>query len=746
MFKNMTIYKRLILLSSLAIVTIFLYALANFISNYNIYKNTKSTIEIANLSVKLSNVVHELQKERGASAGYLNSKGKKFSKILFLQKKETNKKLDILKQYFNTHNDKYTLQAKNQINFSKMNMMRSKVVAFNVTTQKEVEYYTKLNKSIIDTITKFSSVPKNPEIRNLMNSLVLFISIKERAGIERAILSGVFAKGEFTNFLYYKFVSVLSQQKVLINLFEKSASKKILEKFNSIKQDNSFKEVERMRNIALSKKNNFGVEPTYWFETITKKINNLKKMENFIDRTLIGVAKSSEHSSLVKLFFITIFSLIILLFIAYIAKNITNSILIAIDRFKITIKKVNEGDLSVVVDRRKHARNEMDIITKELASLVGIIQDLTGRINNSVDLASRGDFSYTLNDNGLHGDFATAIHMVQSGIKAMKEAHEKQKIIRFDSKVRSIGDVGKGLSLMQNEMLSLINNLSFVLNSTQNTSKQSTESLQVLESVLSKMIVLAEQIDDTNISITELNEMSNNITSVVDLIKDIAEQTNLLSLNAAIEAARAGEQGRGFAVVADEVRKLAERTAKATSEIAVSINTMKQETDSIVTKSKNMMEVSNGVSKNIGEFKDIMYKLEADSKDVSNLTDDMKNHIFLILAKIDHIIYKQNAYNAIVDVDKNALFVDSNDCRLGKWYAHDGKKIFGKAPSFQKIDLPHRKVHDAVLYNIKFIKDGDKRIKNEDIIIQNFEEMEKASFELYELLDNLRSELKRTKE
>ncbi len=91
MFKNMTIHKRLVLLSSLAIVTIFLYALGNFINNYNTYKDAKSTIEIANLSVKLSNVVHELQKERGASAGYLNSKGKKFNNILSLQKKDTDK-------------------------------------------------------------------------------------------------------------------------------------------------------------------------------------------------------------------------------------------------------------------------------------------------------------------------------------------------------------------------------------------------------------------------------------------------------------------------------------------------------------------------------------------------------------------------------------------------------------------------------------------------------------------------------
>ena len=746
MLRNMTIKKRLIILNTVAILTILIYVVATSLSQYKLYQNAKDTIKIVHLSVKLSNVVHELQKERGASAGFLNSKGKKFVQILPNQVKNTDRQLSFLKEYLKSHDNPYTKEAIKGIDFSKLNSIRQKVKNLKISTKDEVNYYTNLNKTILDLIARFSTFPKLPKIRNIMNSLVLFITAKERAGIERAVLTGVFAKDSFTSFLKRKFISVVSQQKVLLHLFEMTADKDILSFYSQISKEKPFLEVERMREIAFSKYSSFEVDATYWFKTITSKINSLKKMENFIDNKLINTSKEIANTVLTKMIIIFLISLIVLAILAFVSRNIANSIIVAIERFQNVIKRVNNGDLSFEVGKIETPKNEMQIITKELYMLVETIKDLVGRINHSVDSAAKGDFSFKLTDEGLKGDFATAIYMVQNGIKAMEEANQRQRVIKFSANVRSVGDVGKGLALIQSETENLIGDLDVVLNSSENTSKKSTESLEVLEKILENMQILSEQINDSNITINELDEMSNNITSVVDLIKDIAEQTNLLSLNAAIEAARAGEHGRGFAVVADEVRKLAERTQKATSEINVSINSMKQETSNIVSKSQNMIEVSNSVSDIVNEYKKIMQELERNSKEASHLTEDMKNEIFLIMVKIDHIIYKANAYNAIVDADKNATFADSEHCRLGLWYQNEGRRVFGKAPSYQKIDRPHKIVHDSVLENLKFIKNGDKRIENEKIIVQNFQNMEKASLELYALLDELAEDIKRLRE
>ena len=105
---------------------------------------------------------------------------------------------------------------------------------------------------------------------------------------------------------------------------------------------------------------------------------------------------------------------------------------------------------------------------------------------------------------------------------------------------------------------------------------------RVVDQTIDDMQTIRQAVDLSAQSVESLGKRSEQIGQVIEVINDIAEQTNLLALNAAIEAARAGEHGRGFAVVADEVRKLADRTTKATEEIAESITAIQTETEQAV--------------------------------------------------------------------------------------------------------------------------------------------------------------------
>ena len=140
-------------------------------------------------------------------------------------------------------------------------------------------------------------------------------------------------------------------------------------------------------------------------------------------------------------------------------------------------------------------------------------------------------------------------------------------------------------------------NAAFATESARNAAEVAGEGGYVVQQTIEGMKAISESVKASAATIVELGKRSDEIGEIISVIDDIADQTNLLALNAAIEAARAGEQGRGFAVVADEVRKLAERTTRATAEIASMIKSIQEDTSGAVSSmEEGTIQVESGMA------------------------------------------------------------------------------------------------------------------------------------------------------
>ncbi|TON42404.1 methyl-accepting chemotaxis protein, partial [Vibrio parahaemolyticus] len=179
-----------------------------------------------------------------------------------------------------------------------------------------------------------------------------------------------------------------------------------------------------------------------------------------------------------------------------------------------------------------------------------------------------------------------------------------------------IDSVATAVNEMQASSSEISHNAQATADATLKAQNTMTDSRNVIDNVNHSVLDLVGELGEISKVVMRLNQQTDQIGTVIEVINGIAEQTNLLALNAAIEAARAGEQGRGFAVVADEVRTLAKRTQESTTEIKSAIESIQHGSKSAVSALEKGNEMSTGTVTLLGTALESIQQLESLIQDV----------------------------------------------------------------------------------------------------------------------------------
>ena len=342
MLTRLSIKQKLILIMLIPLIVVILLAAKLAVDSFSTSRNLQVLDNVVVLSTKIGALVHETQKERGMTAGFIGSKGEKFKTELPTQRTNVDAKLKELNSFLSTFNkDEYGMEFSENLNsgikkLEALSTTRNGVSNLSLNAAVAIAYYTDLNKLMLNVIGTITKLSNSSGVLQQLVSYMNFLLSKERAGIERAVGTNTFAKDSFEPGMKAKFYTLVAEQNAYLDGFLKISNSDIVQFYNTTMTGNSINEVERIRKIALYSDidSNFGIDANHWFKEISEKINLLKKVENYISDILLVTIQDEMSQARKNMIIFGLLSAFGIGLTMILARTIAFTILIDVDSVK----------------------------------------------------------------------------------------------------------------------------------------------------------------------------------------------------------------------------------------------------------------------------------------------------------------------------------------------------------------------------------------------------------------------------
>ncbi len=611
MLTNMKIGTRIILALLLPIIGLLFYS-GNVLLDKRQQSNDMAKLNaLAELALPIGEVVQNLQTERGFSAVYINTKGKKFGAELAAQRSTTDAQYAKLRDDVKTFNvDAYSGTLKTKLAtamavMGNLNNTRNRVTAFSANASQMASFYTPAIRKFLDIIEEMELLSSNEKITASIKSYTVISELQESLGQERAVGAIGLSAGKFTNEVSRRFVGLNAAQDVYREIFFASAPPKEKALMKVSMTSKTSQSVGKMREIIMNSPSTGtleGLTAPQWFRAVTAEIALLKKVKDDIGSDLITQVKTIENGVDTVFYIFLLITIVVLAVTAAAVTVIVRSITRPINELTDVMGVLAAGDTTAAISGTDRG-DEIGAMGKAVEVFkVNMIQnnEMTEKQAHENKIKEQRRIAMEKTANAFEKDVTNVLNAVAKASEVMRSTAQGMAATAEETANQSC-TVAAAAEEASTNVQTVASAAEELASSITEISRQVSQSTQIANTAVT-------EVDGANEKIQSLVEAAKKIGEVVALITDIADQTNLLALNATIEAARAGDAGKGFAVVASEVKNLANQTAKATEDISAQISGIQGATqdavsaiDSIGGTINQMSEISSTIAAAVEE-------------------------------------------------------------------------------------------------------------------------------------------------